>query len=371
MLKVAIVGCGKIADDHASQIRRIPGCEIVAVCDREPLMAEQLADRFDVKRHYSDLADLFREARPDVVHITTPPQGHFELGRLCLENGCHVYIEKPFTVHVHEGEQLIKLAEQKNLRVTVGHDDQFRHAARRMRALVKTGYLGGPPVHMESYYCYEMGEGYAKSLLGDNQHWVRKLPGGLLHNVISHGIARISEFVTSDNPHIIADGFVSPFLRRLGEREIIDELRVIIREESGMTAYFTFSSQMRPMLHQFRVYGPSNGLVIDQDNETLVRLRGARYKSYLAQFKPPVDFSREYAGSLATNVRSFLRNDFHSKAGMKFLIESFYQSITAGAPLPISYREILTTSRIMDSIFTQLTAQRQARAASNLATKAP
>ena len=49
MLKVAIVGCGKIADAHASQIRRIEGCEIVGVCDREPLMAKQLYERFPVK----------------------------------------------------------------------------------------------------------------------------------------------------------------------------------------------------------------------------------------------------------------------------------------------------------------------------------
>ena len=50
MLKVAIVGCGKIADAHASQIQRIEGCEIVGVCDREPLMAKQLYERFPVKQ---------------------------------------------------------------------------------------------------------------------------------------------------------------------------------------------------------------------------------------------------------------------------------------------------------------------------------
>jgi len=49
MLRVAIVGCGKIADDHCSQIQRIKGCEIVGVCDQEPLMARQLSERFPVK----------------------------------------------------------------------------------------------------------------------------------------------------------------------------------------------------------------------------------------------------------------------------------------------------------------------------------
>ena len=50
MLKVGIVGCGKIADSHAAQIGRIKGCEITAVCDREPLMTQQIAKRFSVGR---------------------------------------------------------------------------------------------------------------------------------------------------------------------------------------------------------------------------------------------------------------------------------------------------------------------------------
>src|SRR5215831_16546090 len=89
VLKVAIVGCGKIADSHAAQIQRIRGCEIVGVCDREPLMARQLYERFPIKGHYSDLARLLSDARPDVVHITTPPASHFELARTCLERGAH------------------------------------------------------------------------------------------------------------------------------------------------------------------------------------------------------------------------------------------------------------------------------------------
>jgi predicted dehydrogenase len=356
MLKVAIVGCGKIADSHASQIRRISGCEIVAACDREELMAQQFCERFRVKRHFSDLTALLNEACPDVVHVTTPPESHFALGKQCLAAGCHVYIEKPFTLHTKEAEELIGLAEQNGLKLTAGHDDQFRHAARRMRQLVASGYLGGAPVHMESYYCYELTETstYAKALLADKQHWVRKLPGQLLHNIISHGIARIAEFLTTDTPQVIAHGFTSPLLASMGEKEIVDELRVVISEERRTTAYFTFSSQMRPSLHQFRIYGPKNGLLLDQDNETLIRLRGARYKSYLEQFVPPLALAKQYLGNVSWNARKFLANDFHMKSGMKCLIESFYLSITDGAPLPISYREILRTSRIMDAIFFQI-----------------
>ena len=125
MLKVAIVGCGKIADAHASQIQRVGGCEIVGVCDRELLMAKQLYERFPVKRYFADLSDLVSEARPDVVHITTPPESHFEIARFCLENGCHVYVEKPFTLDADEAQRLIDLAEQNGLKLTLaGHTYQ-------------------------------------------------------------------------------------------------------------------------------------------------------------------------------------------------------------------------------------------------------
>jgi predicted dehydrogenase len=356
MLKAAIVGCGKIADSHASNIQRVAGCKIVGVCDREALMARQLAQRFDVGRYYSDVAELIKETSPDVVHITTPPQSHFSLARQCLEGGCNVYVEKPFTLYEKEAAELIELAEVRGLRLTAGHDDQFRPAARRLRQMVGEGYLGGPPVHMESYYCYELGENgaYARALLGDRKHWVRELPGQLLHNIISHGIARISEFLVDEAPHVVAYGFVSPALRRMGEHEIIDELRVIIAEESGATAYFTVSSQMRPSLHQFRVYGPANGLLLDQDNETMIRLRGARYKSYAEHFVSPLVLANQYFGGTLKNVKAFMRNDFHMKSGMKHLIAMFYRSISERGPVPIPYREIILTARIMDQIFAQL-----------------
>jgi predicted dehydrogenase len=355
MLKVAIVGCGKIADSHAEQIQRIQGCEIVAVCDREPLMARQLYERFPVKKYFSDLQQLLEEARPDVVHITTPPESHFSLAKLCLEAGCHVYVEKPFTLYEADARALIDLAIARGLKITAGHDDQFSHVARRMRTLVQQGFLGGAPVHMESYYCYELGHSaYATALLGDKTHWVRRLPGQLLQNIISHGIARIAEYLTTDSPHVMVHGFTSSPLREMGETEIIDELRVLVSEQERTTAYFTFSSQMRPLLHQFRIYGAKNGLILDQDQETLIRLRGARFKSYLEKFGAPLIFAKQYCGNVVTNLRTFGARDFHMKSGMKYLIESFYRSIVEGEPPPIPYREILLTAKIMDSIFAQL-----------------
>ena len=354
-LRVAIVGCGKIADAHAEQLRWLKGCEVVAACDREELMARQLAERFGIPRTFDSVTQLLEEVEPDVVHVTTPPQSHFAISQQCLEHGAHVYVEKPFTLDAREAEQLIALADRRRLRLTVGHDAQFGPAARRMRSLVRQGYVGERVVHMESYYGYDLGDArYASVFLAENDHWVRKLPGGLLQNVISHGIARIAEFLGGEHPRVIAHGFVSPLLMSLGGEDILDELRVIVADEDGRTAYFTFSSQIRPLVQQFRVFGSRNGLLLDEQQQTVVKLRGRAFKSYVERFVPPVVYAGQYLENAARNVGLFLGSDFHMEAGKRELMAAFYRSIVDDTEPPIPADEILRTATIMDAIFEQL-----------------
>ena len=354
MIKVEIIGCGKQADAHAGPIRELPNCELVGVCDREELMAQQLKERFGAKQYFSDARKMLDAGRPDIVHIVTPPQGHLELGKLCLDAGCHVYFEKPFTLNAVQAAELLDIATVKGLKITVGHNNQFNHVSRRMRALIREGYLGGDAVHVESVWCYDLSDKiFAKALLGDKNHWVRKLPGKLLHNIISHGIGRITEFLKTDSPQVTAQGFRSDFLRRLNETEIIDELRVIISDSENTTAYFTFSSQIFPRIQQFRVYGPKRSLAIDDMRQTLI-CENSNYTYYLNHVVPSCLFAKQHVGNVLHSIRKFLHRDFHFESGRKVLIESFYRSIYEGTPLPISQREILLTARIMDSIFDQV-----------------
>jgi predicted dehydrogenase len=363
MTRVGIIGCGKMADQHALQIRRIPGAEIAGVCDSEPLMARQMAERFNIGNHFESVQDMLARTKLDVVHITTPPASHYPLAKMCLEAGCNVYVEKPFTLDTAEAEDLINLANHKRLKVTAGHNAQFTPAMLRMRDLVKNGFLGSKPVHMESHYCYDFAdESYAKALLGDSDHWVRKLPGSLLQNIISHGISKIAEFLTGDNPEVIAHGFTSQFLKNIGEDDIIDEVRVIIHDEDATTAYFTFSSQIGQAPRQFRIYGRKNSLMLDEDHQILIKIMNREYKSYLRYFVPPFGYARQYLGNFNENFRKFLKRDFHlpNDAALKTLIESFYRSVANNEPLPLSYKEIILTSRIMDVIFSQIKKKPQA-----------
>ena len=354
-LRVAIIGCGKIADQHVLSCRRIAGCEVVALCDREVLMARQLGERFGIGACFDDAAEMLRATKPDVVHITTPPQGHFTLAKQCLESGSHVYLEKPFTVTAPEAEELIRLAENRGLKITAGHNLQFTLEMLEMRRLVADGFLGGKAVHLESHFSYDLGDAsYVGPLLGNRKHWVRQLPGQLLHNILSHGIAKLCPFLDDQLVEIIATAHQSAQLQRLGGEEILDELRVLIRDASGTTAFFCFSTQLKPGLNLLRICGPVNSITVDHGSGSLLRHVKKSYKSYLTYFVPPLKNGKQHFRNAWLNFKYFLAGRLHQDSGMKELVESFYQSIRhQGAP-PIPYREILLTARLMDEIFAQI-----------------
>jgi predicted dehydrogenase len=354
MLKIALVGCGKIADQHVAAIHRIPDCEIVSVCDCEPLMAKQIAQRFSIAKCFSDLKEMLHAVSPDIVHITTPPRSHYSLAKQCLESGSHVYLEKPFTVTANETESLIELAQQRGLKITVGHNYLFTLEMLEMRRLVELGFLGGRPVHLESYWSYDLGDlRYASAFLGNRNHWVRQLPGQLFHNIIGHGIAKLAEFLDDEVTEIVATAHQSEQLRSLGAQEVLDELRVMIRDKSGTTAFFCFSTQIRG-LNQLRVHGPSHSMTADIITGSLIRQETRSYKSYLTYFIPPVKNGFEHLRNARRNIINFVRRRLYQDFGMKELIERFYNSVRKGSPVPIPYREIILTARIMDEIFAQI-----------------
>jgi predicted dehydrogenase len=367
VLRTAIIGCGKIADQHVLAMRRIPGCVLVAICDRELLMAEQLGERFDVEARYGDPGEMLTSCSPDVVHITTPPQSHYSLAQQCFDSGCHVYLEKPFTVTAGEAESLLHLAQRHNLKITAGHNLQFTLEMLAMRRLVEKGFLGGRPVHLESHFSYDLSDAsYVAPLLSNRNHWVRQLPGQLLHNILSHGIAKLAEFLDDEIVELTAFATQSPRLRSLGGEEILDELRVLLRDGRGTTAFFCFTTQVKPGINQLRIYGPANSIMVDHASGSIVRYRSRACKSYLTYFLPPLYNAAEYFRNACSNLHGFLKHELYQDAGMKELIARFYQSVQTSAEPPIPYREIILTARIMDAIFQQIYPHRSERSSAAL-----
>jgi predicted dehydrogenase len=296
------------------------------------------------------------EVRPDVVHITTPPQSHYDLAVKCLEFGCHVFLEKPFALSSSQVNDILDLAVRKNLKVTVNHCAQFSPAMNRMREKVRVGYLGGTPVHMEVHYCFDIENPvYAQAMVGDQNHWERKLPGGMIQNIISHAITKVAEFMETETPVIKTLTYRSPNLEAIGEKEVCDELRTIIHDGKNTSAYLTFSTQLKPpSLHQFIIYGQKNSIYVDHNTQTCIGLDGVHFKSYLNFFYPPLRMATKYLRNMAANVAGFLKKEIYADYGTYYLTREFYRAVRGEADVPVSYRQIRLTYLIMDHIIQQI-----------------
>jgi len=152
---------------------------------------------------------------------------------------------------------------------------------------------------------------------------------------------------------VIATAHQSEQLRGLGAEEVMDELRVLMRDKTGTTALFCFSTQIKGV-NQLRVYGPANSITADIISGSVMRNEGRSYKSYLTYFIPPLKAAREHLRNARINLNGFLHRRLYQDFGMKELIERFYESVRTGGPPPLPYREIILTARIMDEIFAQI-----------------
>ena len=157
---------------------------------------------------------------------------------------------------------------------------------------------------MESYYCYDLTDratpGPCSRTRTTGCAGSRAL---CLENTTgSDGIARIAEFLATDSPKVIAYGFPSPLLRKMGELQIIDELRVIIAEHERTTAYFTFSSQDPAVAASV----PDSTAVGTVSRSTTIRTRSSKaarptVQSDREKFAPPlIPLEIEHLGNFPT-----------------------------------------------------------------------
>ncbi|MCU0684595.1 MAG: Gfo/Idh/MocA family oxidoreductase [Polyangiaceae bacterium] len=360
-LKVAIVGCGKIADGHVEEIQKMPElARVVAACDLEPLMAEQLAARYGIARHGADFDRLLAEEKPDVVHITTPPSSHLPLALKAIAAGCHVYVEKPFTLAHADSKKLVAAAEAAGKKLSIGYTYLFDPPALEMRALLREGVLGDV-VHVESFFGYNLDGPFGKAILGDPNHWVSRLPGQLFHNNIDHLLNKAVEFLGDDEdaPPLSAFGSVRRAARFGDDRDkMMDELRVVLRGKRT-TIYGTFSSHVRPAAHFVRVYGTRNTAHVDYVMRTVTLDAAPTLPSAIGRLVPAFAQAARFAKAGGQNVLRFAKSDFHFFSGLNHLFRAYYRSIIDNGPPPISHRDILRVSAMLDEIFSQLDAQRR------------
>lgn len=350
LTRVALVGCGQIADAHLKEIAKIDSATVVGVCDYYPELAEQAAQRFHVDRWFADIDTMIQETRPDVVHITTPVQTHAALATQVLRQGVHVYLEKPFTVDLDECQQLLQTALDCERWIQVGHDQSYDPIWLECLRRVRAGHYGEIQ-HIDSVLAYPLNGPFGQHVLADKQHWVRRLPGGLFQNTISHPLYKITDLMLDDQPEVWASWF-----NKEAQADLPTELRVHLRGEQ-VTANLLFTSNTKPLQRVVRLYGSQAGCEVDFDAQTIRTFRSASLPGALGKLQTAAQSFREAASNLLHIGWRFLKADLHYFAGMEHLFRAFYAAIRNGEEPPIRYPEIERVTRILDEIFVACDSQ--------------
>ena len=141
-VKVGVIGYGYWGPNIVRNLSALEGWQVAAVCDQRPAALARAYKAYPGVHLTTDSADILTSPDVDAVAIITPVWTHFDLAKAALENGKHVFVEKPFTSTSAQAEQLIELAERKNLQIMVDHTFLFNGAVRKIRELVDDGTLG-------------------------------------------------------------------------------------------------------------------------------------------------------------------------------------------------------------------------------------
>jgi predicted dehydrogenase len=190
VLNVGVIGYGYWGPNIVRNFQGQERSRVVAVCDKLPKSLQRVRQAFPDMPTTSDCGEMLTSPKIDAVAIVTPVWTHFELAKTALENGKHVFVEKPFTCTTAQAEELIELAERRHLKIMVDHTFLFTGAVKRMKELIDDGTLG------ELYY-YDS----TRVNLGLFQHDVN-----VLWDLAPHDLA-IMDYLIKEQPEaVVATG---------------------------------------------------------------------------------------------------------------------------------------------------------------------
>jgi predicted dehydrogenase len=247
-LKSVVIGCGAIAREHLAALTEIRNAEVVAVCDISAAKAEAIAERFSIKKWYTDYEQLLAEIRPDLVHITTPPSTHFPIARTCLSAGLNVLCEKPITVEYQDFVKLKHLAVQNRCMLIENHSICFHSSIRRIKALVASGSFGEVLEVQILLYLNLFGAG--SPYIDENvPHFSSVLRGGVIGDFLTHIACLTHSFAGS-----VVDLRTIWSKHTTNSQSPVDQFRGLIKGERG-TAFVDFSGNVQPSGFWVRVIG--------------------------------------------------------------------------------------------------------------------
>ena len=333
-IRVAFVGAGQMARNHLRAIARatVPAV-VVGVHDPVRGAAEDFA-RLAGATPFSSLQDLLDDARPDVVHVCTPPSAHFDAARAAIEGGAHVYVEKPFALTAADASRLLALARARGRIVCAGHQ-LLRDPA--FEALVARGAALGDLVQVDSHFAFR--------------------PSG--NSATRAGTAALARQLVDVLPHPLYA--LIAVLERFGPpgaaveidwaRGAPTDVQAILRA-GEIVGRLSVSLRARPVASAVTLTGTRGSLTCDLVRSIVVGAANPGTEALEKALNPIVEglqlISRT-AHSVGRRVYAGL--DY---PGLAELIDAFYGAIVRGTESPVSPAHLLRVSGVFEALVARI-----------------
>ena len=330
-IKAGIIGLGKMGLSHAAIVSPHPDVDLVGVCDTSSIVLDGFR-KFSKVAVYDDYKKMIDKEKPDFVVVASPTKFHYEMVRYSLERGIHTFCEKPFSLTIKEGMELVRLAGEKGVVNQVGFHNHFIGTFRELRRLLKADVLG-ELVHFT-------GEAYGPVVVrekGDTWRSDPKEGGGCLLDYASHVLNLIQEII--GNP-VKASGSQ---LKKIYSKKVEDAVYSCLTLENGVTGILSVNwsdETFRKMSTSLMVMGKKGKIICDA-TELKIYLKEENQKENLEK-----GWTIKYITDLAIPVDFYLRGEEYSAQ-----IDNFVSCILNKKQSEInSFAQALMTDQVINLI---------------------
>ncbi len=332
MIRVGMIGLGKMGLSHLAIVRAHQQVQLVAACDSTAYLTDVLAKHTGLKC-YADYDRMLAEEQLDAILVATPSKLHAAMVQKALDKGLHVFCEKPFVLDVKDGERLVELADRKGLVTQVGYHYRFVGAFQEAARIVKSGALG--TVH------HVRAEAYGPVVLkakGGTWRSAKSEGGGALYDYACHAIDLVN-FVAG------TPASVSGVVRHgVFSRDVEDEVYCSLNYASGASGQLCVNwsdESFRKMSTKISVWG-TNGRITADRQECQIYLREP--VAALPELK--AGWTVRYTTDLTEEVWYYLRGEEYS-AQIDYFIKSCEMKRLNGQN---SFRSALDADRVVAMI---------------------
>jgi len=306
MIKVGIIGIGKMGISHLAILGAHPDVEVAGVCDTSKMMLDAI-EKYSPFPCFTDHRKMLDTAKPDAVIVAVPTRFHADIVAELLERNIHVFVEKPFCLTAEQAPSLIALAKERKLVNQVGYHNKFIGTFREVKRIIKSGALG------EIYHFH--GQSYGPVVIRAKQESWRTNPeegGGCLMDYASHVIDLINDILAP------VDKVTSSSLKSIFSRQVDDAVFAMMQlrnNVSGMLSVNWSDDTFRKMTTSLTING-TKGKIISDANEFKVFFKDKEapegYRSgwnikYVTDLTDPVDYylrGEEYSAQMDYFIQS-------------------------------------------------------------------